>query len=242
MRLIITFKCLNYNKYSQNELYFLHSFIYDKLRDTNAEHLHDDKQRKYFSYTPVFPYRDNQIGDIKRFVISSPDTNLVSLFHSSFAYLLHQQIELGNARYVITDIKKFDKKLYPNMKLKTSNMIILKSNEDGMYFGYSKRTNRLSEFIQLLENNMNVKYKKFFNIQNKDHDILLKDCFDTIKIKKYASSPLTKSKSNSFVIGSSVDFRLKNNLTPLQMNFLQFNFDAGFGMKTAMGFGSMNVC
>jgi CRISPR-associated endoribonuclease Cas6 len=66
------------------------------------------------------------------------------------------------------------------------------------------------------------------------------DCIENIYFKQITAVTLNLKNNKNTIIGSKWKFKIKKDITPLNMKFIQFNFDSGFGQKTAMGFGCMN--
>jgi CRISPR-associated endoribonuclease Cas6 len=52
-------------------------FIYNLLRGSIYEQIHDVQGSKFFSFSNIFPHADLKQGDIRTFIISSPDDEFV---------------------------------------------------------------------------------------------------------------------------------------------------------------------
>ena len=106
MRLLITFKTKEMFLYDDINPYFIHSFIWKSVRDTEFSALHDKRGFKFFTFSNIFPVSDFNENECKNLIISSPN--------SAFLKILKHEIEtkggfsLGIHEFVIENIKLFN--------------------------------------------------------------------------------------------------------------------------------------
>src|SRR5919198_784476 len=75
-----TFQDMQYHTHAQG-------FIYNLLHGSIYEQIHDTRGSKFFSFSNIFPHADLKQGDIRTFIISSPDDEFVRyLFDTLLIY------------------------------------------------------------------------------------------------------------------------------------------------------------
>lgn len=235
MRILLKLRCLSAQKYSNDHVYALHSFIYGLLRDTQYEYLHDYAGRKYFTYTNLYPPNDFEIDNKYNIIVSTPDNNLGNVFLNGLYEYLTQQIELDDLRFIMMDIRLVNMELKAGDMIETGTPIVIKDNNS--YWGYRDGNQNIQDFIQLLGDSLTKKYNQFHNT-NRNFKLL--DCIRNLRLKRITSVSLIIKKEKCNIIGSKWNFKIRDDISKYNLEFLQFCFDAGFGQKTAMGFGCMN--
>jgi len=195
--------------------------------------MHDFNFRKPFVYSNIFPIRDFKVGGSYKFIISSVDTNLIKHFSSGLRS--EKLIDLNGICFAITDIKPINIKLKRNDVIETGTPIVIKHNNT--YFGYGNKLNA-DEFFKHLSNSLRKKYNIFNNKQIETFNLI--NCFSNTEFKRITAVTLNIKNNKTTIIGSKWSFQITPDISEKDLEILQFNFDAGFGQKTSMGFGLVN--
>lgn len=233
MRLLVKLKCLVNSKYDNDHVYYLSSYLYKLLKHTNYSFMHDLNIRKPYVISNVFPVSDFIIGQDKNFIISSIDNTLIKHFQDCI--LKNNLIDLDGIRLVVVDIKPIKVDIKPGDIIETGTPIVLKY--ENKYFGYKNNINAV-EFLDKLSRTMLKKYNNFNNKSITEFD--LQKCFSKFEFYKTTAVTLNIKGNKSTIIGTKWRFKVSKYINKEQLQILQFNFDCGFGQKTAMGFGCMN--
>jgi CRISPR-associated endoribonuclease Cas6 len=235
----------------------LQGFVYNLLRGSVYEELHDQKGSKPFSFSNIFPYTNLRQGDIRTFLISSPDNQFIKyLFDLLQLYIKRQtQINIGWMTFKINYIEE----MYPrvpgsNFSLITGTPIVIRIWKDKYMdygfestfdnFSYWKNEQPLSVFIEQLQGKLLSKYGRYHiepyteyqEFLAKHKDIKL---FDTFKFKKQVANKVIIENIERIIIGTVWEFGFNNNNG--NKDLIQFALDSGLGERNSLGFGFMNL-
>lgn len=233
MRIII--KILPKEIFAYEELkYFIHSFIWNLLKDTEFSKFHDTKKFKFFTFSNIFPVSEFKFNEEKQFIISSPN----NYFIDTIAEKLHniKYLKLGIHKFELKGFKKFSMKL--KSRWETSTPIVLYENNNTNTYYSIKRNPDLNFFLERLKDNALKKFNAFYN-KNFDFD---EPIFDRLFFKRQVAVHVRKSMSEFLVLGTLWEFELN----PLQIHkdkrrFYEFIMDCGLGEKNSFGFGFVNM-
>lgn len=96
-----TFQEMQYHTHAQG-------FIYNLLRGGIYEQMHDTRRSKFFSFSNIFPHADLKQGDIRTFIISSPDDELVKYLVDILMISARREttVNIGHMKFKINYLKK----------------------------------------------------------------------------------------------------------------------------------------
>jgi len=246
MRLLLKLESLSDLKYNNEYQYALQSFFYSLLRDTEYSNLHDETNRKFFNFSNIFPVSDYRMSDTKYILLSSPDNILMNIFKEKLEQEKNNKIiNIYTMKFLLREVKELNIVIKPGDTIYTETPIILKysENDKTMWWGSKEAGQDLSKFIYYLEQNLIKKYSYYYFL-NKDIKntkiFSLQNHFQEMKLNRIACLPTSIKDNTEYHIGSLWKFKIADNVSRHTRRFLQFCFDAGFGQKTAMGFGFLN--
>lgn len=246
MRLLLKLESLSNQKYNNEYQYALQSYFYSLLRDTEYTDLHDETNIKFFNFSNIFPINDYSISDNKYILLSSPDYVLMNIFKQKLEQEKNNKIiNIYTMKFLLREVKELNIIIKPGDTIYTETPIILKYNENDktMWWGSKEAGQNLSKFIYYLEQNLIKKYSYFYFMNKNISDsgmFSLQKHFQKIEFKRTACLPVSIKGNTEYNVGSLWRFEISKNINRHTLRFLQFCFDAGFGQKTAMGFGFLN--
>src|SRR6476469_2468616 len=112
MRLILSLKPIKFEKYSFTYNHKIMSFIYNVLKNSYFNYLHDNRQIDYhdkptipFCFSNIFSkYGYSDKKHIKYLIISSPDDQLIILLFDKIKKL-YNPIYFGDLEFELSEIK-----------------------------------------------------------------------------------------------------------------------------------------
>jgi len=215
MRLLISLisqQDFNYNIINQHHI---QSFIYESLRETPYNALHHHKNFKFFSFSSIFPIKDEiKAGDTIKFIISSPDKFFISFLKDN----IPDSIRLGNLRFSLKKIKSYEERL--RNEFITSSPVILQIDKN---YYYTSKRGSLELFLKRLTENALKKYNIFYK-----EDFSLEFIFDSLTFLRDAVVKITHWKFKKLFYPKS------------EIKFYRFIMDCGLGEKNSLGFGFIN--
>ena len=231
MRLVVDLVPNQTLEYRALNQYWIHSFIWDVLKDTKYSTLHDVKGFKFFSFSSIFPINKNiEEGKKYHLIISSPSHDLIKVLKSNFSELAF----FGNYSFKIVGKRLVKPKLKPVWQTSTP-IVLYKDNKKNQYIKITKGDVRL--FSERLVDNALKKYKAFFL-----EDIEIENLFESYVFRKQVAVKLEKRGSEFIIIGSHWKFNVpKIAFSDEQLKrFYLFLYDCGLGEKNSLGFGFVN--
>jgi len=236
MRLLIKFKVLKEKENSPLNVK-LQGFFYSLFKDTKLFPLHNKKSYKFFCFSNLFGGKRQ-----KKFIICSPSKEFLKIVAQRI--LKKEKIKIGENLYEISNLKFFDLKIKPPLKIITLSPIIIRvpKNKFKEYKIFSKfpcfywrPEYPIEIFLNQLEANIFKKYKMFHQKKIEEFPI-----FKKILFKKSVALPLKIHKNKVIYIGSLWEFRFEA-IDKKTKDILKFAIDCGFGEKNSMGFGFVNL-
>lgn len=245
MRLLIT---LENNKKTivnnnTNNNYHIQSFIYNQLRNTNFNDLHDFKKRAgvpSFCFSNLF-HSSQKNEFIRKLIISSPNEELIKLLSKQVSRL--HFLSFGNISFKILDVSVFRLAVSKLKHVHTSTPIITRipktkledyhlNLEKSYSYIYWRKDFPIEIFFEQLTQNMG---RKYYNYHGKHPRSPLK--FEWFSLKKQISTQLQIHDNSHIIIGSLWEFVMDETLDDTMLDFC---IETGFGERNTMGFGFIN--
>lgn len=221
--------------YQEINQYFIHSFIWRTLRNTEFRKLHDQTFFKYFTFSNIFPVKDYSEGDTASFIISSPNKPIIEALYDQIRR--HKLIKLGNQVFSLKSIKKIE--LSPRRYWYTATPLVLyKDNRTGTYFSFH-RDHDIEFFINRIKDNAVKKYAIYYRKEISEIKIP-RHLFTSFEFKKSVSYQIRKNRRKFIVIGTIGLFELPKIRSRRVSDFYKFIMDTGLGEKNSFGFGFIN--
>lgn len=241
MRILLKLKPIKWAEYNLTYNYYVQSFIYNLIRDTKFSLLHGIKGYKFFSFSNIFSSDDNY----KYLIIASPNNVFINILKNKLNALYKKSIHISNLEFILDGVRDIKLKLKTPITLTTVTPIIIripqkkykiygiKPSNDYEYI-YWRSEYPLELFIEALQNNIDKKYKTYYNILSLDNIQLN---VKMLKLNRQVSTRLVIHGKEHIVIGTLWNFIIDD--TPL--NILNFIIDCGFGERNSLGFGFINI-
>ena len=211
--------------YSEINNYLTHSMIWDLLKDTEFEKLHDIKKFKFFTFSEIQRPTSFLEGREKWFYISSPNKYLIEILYKKISE--KETIKLGKHVLNVYTTKPFNMSF--SKVWKSGSVIILQVSRNRYW---SKKYDSLDIFLKRLKENALKKHNIFFN----DKLDFEGPIFDRLSLEKQVAIHIRKNKKDIRLIGTKWTF-WKDNIEKDLRKFYKFIFDCGLGEKNSMGFG-----
>ena len=234
MRLLLNFSTSESLKSEIFNKYYIQSFIYSTLINTDFENIHNKKGFKFFTFSDYFPSGDMDKNQIKSIIISSPSEEFIKtikdrLEERGFFYLHNKRLEIESLKtYFINYIPK---------SVETGSPIVLYyDGKRNKYFSFRDK-GTISFFLRRLKENAIKKYMTYYSIDEFDINEML---FDSLMFKKEVAVKVTKNGIDFIIIGSLWYYLNKIYINERYKRFYKFILDAGLGEKNSLGFGFLN--
>lgn len=247
MRLLIKLGASKDQRYEYKYHYATQGFIYNLLKDTEFEYIHDKKYYKFFCFSNIFPLSaEMKKGDIKYLLVSSPNIRLIKVIATKLKEIKHTSsiIDISGMKFIILGYKIFNSRFKKeNLRLITATPIIIRIPRykyelygiDSKYdYIYWRRDYPLELFINQLEDNLYKKYKIFYARDVDEKGIINKLCL----LKQVAIN--LKVHKEYIVIGTLLEFWF-DYVDDDIARVLMFGIDCGFGERNSLGFGFINI-
>ena len=174
MRLLVKLLCTESSLYETQYHYHLQSFIYNLLRDSKYNNLHDKEGCKFFCYSNVFPVNNFQEGDNRTLIISSPDRGVIEYFYKALNPT-SGEIRIGRMRFRVKSCHPINVKIPEGLSftLVTGTPIVIRiPRERYKVYGIEPPRNYdylfwraehpIEAFISQIENNLLKKYYEYY--------------------------------------------------------------------------------
>ena len=204
-------------------------FIWNLLKGTPYERLHDQRGFKFFTFSELFPFGDFEERAVKHLVISSPD--------ESFIKALEERLEEGlvarlGSHPVRVEVERAFR-LPVRSRWETGSIVVLRK-EDGRYWVPNK--DEFGLFVEKLTRNSIEKYRAY---TDKEVELPFPLFEEYELVKSVAHSFRKRTGDKVLIIGSKWRFTLPKGWKRYK-EFYQFLMDVGLGEKNAMGYGFVN--
>lgn len=246
MRLLLTLLAENNGIIDSNYHYHVQGLIYNCLKFTDYNGLHDKYGYKFFCFSNLYPHGGQvKLGDRRQILISSPDEKFIRRISDKI--LERQLIKVGNIRFRVSGAKEFDLNLsiFSKIRAITSTPLVIriprqKCLDTGLelskpyrYFYWRKGFPK-ELLIAHIRDNLEKKYKEWFSSEPIIFPLNFYSNFRDVAV------PLATPHGKQIIIGSlwtiSMDVVDKD-----ELRCAKFAFDCGLGERTSLGFGFINV-
>ena len=227
----------------------LQGFLYDLLRGSAYGDLHDRRGYKFFCFSNIFPSVDMQAGDVRRFLVSSPDEGFIGVVAGGLERLRlgKERVNIGEMSFSVEGISVLEPKIDGACVLAAGTPIVVRipkasyarygiePPEDYEYV-YWRKQYRLEAFVQQIEDSLFKKYSQFYSTRMEAFPILEHLTFQ----KQVCSHLVLPSNPEIKIFGSIWRFGFCN-VNEEKRNILQFALETGIGELNSMGYGFMNL-
>lgn len=257
MRLLVELKSTQDNKFEREYHAHLQGLIYNELINSPYENIHDQHGAKPFTFSNIFPFTDLKKGDIRSFIISSPDHTFIRYLYDMFQTKMERQAQtnVGYMVFKISFLKEIHSRLpQNNVNLITATPITIRIPRE-MYerygyepvynnFTYWKNDQPLHIFLDQVKQKLMHKYAKYntqtlpqyYECINRYKNVKL---FDTFRFRKQVANKVVIGGYESIVIGTCWEFGIE--YMNGNRDIMQFAFDGGLGERNSLGFGFLNT-
>ena len=237
MRLKIDFKALNNGSYGGVDKHMVQSFIYNLLRGTEFDNMHNKPRFKFFTFSDIFPPSDFKKGEIKSLIISSPNAKFIKVLKESVSEI--ELVQLGQIRFEIHNYKIY--KLNITNKFRTgSPVVIYLDNRNNIYFSFQKHGG-LKFFLNRITENALKKYEAYYGRSIKLDGPLFDILEPRVRNNKVdVAIVLSKNGKKFLVIGTTWKLLMREYISPRERKLYEFIMDCGIGEKNSLGFGFLN--
>ena len=267
MRLLIKLKVTENTHYDMQYHYHLQGFIYNLLKGSTYDQIHDMRGNKFFSFSNIFPANALQQNDYRTLIISSPDEDLITYLYEMLQLLLSKgiQIKIGTMKFKIDYLHKLFTRVpdSSNFNLITGTPIIvriprekykiydfeptIKSN-----YIYWRNGHPFDLFLTQLKHNLLHKYAQYNELINSISytdtykttlETMTPQIFQNFEFKKQISTRVFIKGFEQIIIGTLWEFGFDNsgNNSNNNSELIQFALDIGLGERNSLGFGFMNL-
>ena len=257
-RLLIELKSMNDTHQEMQYHTCAQGFIYNLLRGSIYAEIHDTRGSKFFSFSNIFPHADLKQGDIRTFIISSPDDEFIKYLFDILMISVRREtiMNIGHMKFKINYLKEISTRIPElDIHLITGTPIVIRIGKEryekygyeSIYdnFTYWRNEHPIDIFIEQLQIKLLSKYSRFHNETIEGYrQVLAKyknvKIFDIFRFKKQISTRVSINKFEQVIIGSIWEF-IFNHINNSNKDVIQFALDSGLGELNSLGFGFMNL-
>ena len=252
MRLIIKFRSMKNCKYDTRYYYYLQSFIYNILKGSKYDYIHDKKNYKFFCFSNIFPVCDYKVNDECTLIIASPNNDFINYLYENLKNKIinNDDIQINFMKFKIKNLKKLEVNVNTSLLITNTPVIVripkekylkynIKPSVDYDYI-YWKNEYPIDLFISQVEKNILKKYTQYsrLNLDYVDDSSLQSNFFHQFRFKKQVSTRIKIKGSEQIIIGTLWEFVFNPDLNKKLMSFI---LDVGLGERNSLGFGFVNL-
>jgi CRISPR-associated endoribonuclease Cas6 len=262
MRLLMRLRAVENSAYERQYHYHLQGFIYNLLRGSIYDQIHNKEGYKFFCFSNVFPAKELHLNDIRTLIVSSPDSDFIKYLNEILQMFLDRgtEVRIGVMRFKIDSLHNLIVRL-PDASpfgLVTGTPIIVRVRREKYKaydseamkkydYVYWRSDHPIDIFINQLENNLSKKYAQYHHTVNSirssethDHKEApeIPHLLSSFKFKKQISTRVFMRGFGQVVIGTLWEFVFN---IDVNRNIIQFALDSGLGERNSLGFGFMNL-
>jgi CRISPR-associated endoribonuclease Cas6 len=158
--------------------YHLQGYIYNLLKGSRYEYVHDKGGYKFFCFSNIFPAFDLKKDDSRTLIISSPDSDFIQSLSENLNRQSDVEVRIGSMKFRVDYNKKLSPEIPASSKfvLLTGTPIILRIPKekyakygldlDKKYnYVYWRKEHPISLFVSQLQSNLLRKYREYHNIK-----------------------------------------------------------------------------
>ena len=226
----------------------LQGFVYRLLHQSGYAGMHDKEGYKYFSFSNIFPYGDIRAGDIRNFILASPNRNVIETVAGHLAACKDNSIHIGDCSFTLRRFDSFDHVLPPApVRIASATPIIIRvpeykydiysvpDAERRPRYVYWRPMISFDAFVKQLSENLIKKYNEYYGTE-----IAITNLFEQFFFRKPVHTRLIIEGKSYGVAASMWEFSWSN-LNSIQKRVIRFGLDAGFGERNSFGFGFVNI-
>jgi len=247
MRLLLKLCARNEQKDISGEYHKLQGFVYNIIKESGYRFLHDMPGYKFFCFSNIFPPGNMKTGDLRNFIISSPNKDLINALADYLSKLRNMELYIGDASFTLKDIQTLEIALpKTNIIVSTATPIIIRIPET-KYDAYQIPENRRMKryvywrqdiafpaFLKQLTENLIKKYNDFYGTEIERYDLFEQFQF----INEIHTRLIINGKS--YGVSASIWEFMWGSMDTVQRRVIEFGLDTGFGERNSMGFGFVN--
>src|SRR5437588_12575306 len=108
MRLVIRLRSIENSPYEMQYHYQLQGFIYNLLRGSIYDQIHDKVGYKFFCFSNIFPAKDLQENDLRILIVSSPNGEFINYLYEILQMSLARGrvVKIGSMQFKIDSVHK----------------------------------------------------------------------------------------------------------------------------------------
>ena len=247
--------------YEMQYHYHLQGYIYNLLKGSKYDYVHDKEGYKFFCFSNIFPANALMKDDLRTLIISSPDSVFIAYLQGILRKEWNKYVKIGNMKFSIDSLDKLDIRLPDNspFTLITGTPIVIRiprekykaygAEPKGSYsYVYWRSEHPIDLFVSQVESNLMKKYAEYKEVSNGRSSIEDTKCtedsapslsfFQKFKFKKQISTRVFMKGFEQVVIGTIWEFMFEGRQN---RDLVHFAVDAGMGERNSLGFGFMNL-
>jgi CRISPR-associated endoribonuclease Cas6 len=226
--------------------YHFQGFIYNMLKGSKYSRIHDKEGYKFFCFSNIFPAYDLKKGDVRHFLISSPDRGFIRHISSKLQENKRsgEQVSVGGMEFDVKRVETLHLTLKVPFTVITGTPIVVRIPREKYQkfdvktrypyeYLYWRQEHPLEMFVEQLEDNLRKKYAEFTGKDAGNEPIIQRFMF-----RKQVSTRVFMTGREQIVIGSIWEFWFNDDT---YKDILEFDLDCGFGERNSLGFGFMNL-
>ncbi|MDQ1279439.1 MAG: CRISPR-associated endoribonuclease Cas6 [Thermoproteota archaeon] len=124
MRLLVSFQALGDWAYDLKYHHKLQGFLYRLLERTVYSGLHDRRGYKFFCFTNLFPPKDAKTGEVRRFLVSSPNVNFIQVLEDKIRKI--DAAHIGDVAFRMVDVMKLEPRVEERCSLVSGTPIVVR--------------------------------------------------------------------------------------------------------------------
>jgi len=248
MRLLVELRAVCDCVYDLMYYHKLQGFLYGLLGGSAYSDLHDRRGYKFFSFSNIFPSTDMHEGDVRRFLVSSPDVDLIRVSRDRLDGLRRDccPVNVGEMSFTVEGVSVLEPHVDRSCVLASGTPIIVRvpranyakygidPPRDYPYV-YWRKQYPFDAFIRQLEDNLFKKYNMFYGVSVESFPI-----FEQFVFHKQVCNHVIIEGKEVKVFGSLWRF-IFSYLDGEKKRIIQFALDTGFGELNSLGFGFINM-
>src|ERR1035437_5524721 len=128
MRVLVELRALSNCVYDLMYHHKLQGFLYGLLAGSEYGGLHDRRGYKFFCFSNIFPSVDMHEGDVRRFLFSSPDVDLLGVIVDGLDKVQRsrERVNIGEMSFSVEGVSVLEPKVGRSCVLATSTPIVVR--------------------------------------------------------------------------------------------------------------------
>lgn len=212
--------------------------------------LHDKEGYKFFCFSNIFPIKDMVEGESSNLIIASPNDTLIASLEGVLQRFSvdNKVINIGELSFEVKGIKKLETKLKRrDLRVITATSVIIRipernydrygipEEERKQRYVYWRPKYSFEAFLKQLSENLIKKFNEFYGTRIEDYEL-----FEQFVFRRPTATKVVIDGKEYVMVGSMWEF-IWSYLDETQRKVLEFGLDAGFGERSSLGFGFVNI-